>query len=207
MKISAVLFDLDDTLHDKSATLRSVASIQYKFTRLQEAGLFEVEWIDEFVRLNNLRIEKTEVFRLLQQRFSLSVEVATKLLQDFDNNLGKLAMPYEGAISLVEACKAHGLKVGIVTNGRDAFQRSKIDGLGLTKLVDFVVTSGGFGIKKPDPQIFQSCLEGLSVNPNQAAFIGDDFKADMEPSLELGMIAIWKSASKSQRARTYVFQQ
>jgi putative hydrolase of the HAD superfamily len=90
-----------------------------------------------------------------------------------------------------------GLKTGIVTNGRDAFQRSKIKGLGLDSLVDCIVTSGGLGIKKPDPAIFLHCLHTLGVGADKTAFVGDDFDADIQPAYKLEMLPIWKSTSSS----------
>ena len=69
--------------------------------------------------------------------------------------------------------------------------------MGIAQNLDAVVTSGGLGIKKPDLRIFRACLQMLDVEPNDAAFVGDDFAADMQPALELGMRAIWKSSSSS----------
>ena len=199
MNLRAVLFDLDDTLHDKSATLRAVAAKQYVTGELSSFGIDECQWESQYVDLNNLRIEKTEVFSRLQDRFSLPSELAGSLLADFDNNLGTVAKPYAGALDLVSSCKAQGMKIGLVTNGRDAFQRSKIIGMGIAENFDAVVTSGGLGIKKPDLRIFCACLQILDVEPSAAAFVGDDFAADMQPALELGMRAIWKSAASSPR--------
>ncbi|WP_457332606.1 HAD family hydrolase [Rhizobacter sp. P5_C2] len=199
MNLLAVLFDLDDTLHDKSATLRIVAAKQHLMGGLSSLGIHESDWESHYVELNKLRIEKTEVFARLRDRFSLSSDLAAALLTDFDNNLGASAQPHAGALDLVSACKSHGIKVGLVTNGRDAFQRSKIAGMGISENVDAVVTSGGLGIKKPDLRIFRACLRMLDVEPHTAAFVGDDFDADMRPALELGMQAIWKSASYSAR--------
>lgn len=54
-----------------------------------------------------------------------------------------------------------GLQTAIVSNGRDAFQRAKIAALGATRLVDAIVTSGAFGLKKPDPAIFGEALPQL----------------------------------------------
>ncbi|WP_255990476.1 HAD family hydrolase [Chitinolyticbacter albus] len=199
MNLRAVLFDLDDTLHDKSATLRAVAAKQYASGELSSFGIHESEWESLYVALNNLRIEKTEVFSRLRDQFSLPSGLVESLLADFDKNLGATAKPYVGALDLVRSCKAQGMKVGLVTNGRDAFQRSKIIGLGLGENLDALVTSGGLGIKKPDSRIFRACLQMLDVEPHTAAFVGDDFAADMQPALELGMQAIWKSAATSPR--------
>jgi len=199
MPLLAVLFDLDDTLHDKSATLERVAGTQFAEFSLSGHGVAQSVWHERFVALNNERIEKTEVFKLLATDFALPRALERALLEDFDENLGKLACPYPGAFDVLKTLKESGLKVGIVTNGRDAFQRSKIKGMGITPLVDSIVTSGGFGAKKPDPRIFAACLSELRVSPQSAAFVGDDFAADMEPAIELGMLAIWKSAEHSSR--------
>ena len=199
MTLRAVLFDLDDTLHDKTATLKRVASIQYESGGLAALGVGVDAWLRHYVNLNNQRIEKTAVFSKLAFAFALPFSLETRLLQDFDENLGKLAVPYPGAHELISSCKSSGLKVGVITNGRDAFQRSKIDGMGMRGAIDATFTSGGFGVKKPDQAIFLACLAELSVQPSQAAFVGDDFAADMEPAIELGMPPIWKSGRSSNR--------
>ena len=97
------------------------------------------------------------------------------------------------------AARGRGLKIGVVTNGRDAFQRSKIAGMGAAAHIDATVTSGGFGAKKPDHRIFAACLGELGVAPSEAAFVGDDFEADMEPALALGLHAVWKTKLQSPR--------
>lgn len=199
MSLLAVLFDLDDTLHDKSATLEHVAGIQFAAFNLSSHGAAQTAWHERYLALNNERIEKAEVFRRLATDFSLPKALEDALLEDFDENLGKLACPYPSALDVLVSLRERGLKLGIVTNGRDAFQRSKIQGMGITNLVDSVVTSGGFGVKKPDPRIFAACLSELEVTPESAAFVGDDFAADMEPAIQLGMLAVWKSAESSDR--------
>ena len=105
-----------------------------------------------------------------------------------------------GAIELLAKARAAGLKTGIVTNGRDQFQRSKVAGLGLSPYTDCVVTSGGFGCKKPDPAIFQECLSILDVTAAESVFVGDDLDADVAPAVKLGMRAVWKSPHCSQQA-------
>ena len=197
MSLQAVLFDLDGTLHNKSATLRAVGAAQYEWAGLRALGITAAHWESEYLTLNNQLFEKAEVFARLRSTFGLPKSVAAALLEDYDNNLGKSAILYAGAVDLLGACGAKGLKLGIITNGRDAFQRSKINGMGIANLIDIVVTSGGIGIKKPDLRIFQACLSELGVGASNAAFVGDDFAADMEPAISLGMHAVWKSTFTS----------
>jgi putative hydrolase of the HAD superfamily len=200
MRLRAVLFDLDDTLHDKSATLREVATRQYEAAGLAASGVGRDAWVDAYLGLNHQRIEKSVVFAELARTFALTDALARQLLDDFDADLGRSAHPFPAARELLLACRARGWKVGIVTNGRDAFQRSKIVGMGFEALVDVVVTSGGFGAKKPDPAIFRECLERLAVAPTESAFVGGDHAADIEPALALGMRAVWKSPGTCDRA-------
>ena len=199
MPLGAVLFDLDDTLHDKSATLSRVGELQHAKAGLAALGVGLDTWLLDYIELNNQRIEKTQVFSRLASTFGLPASLETWLLEDFDASLGNLAVPYVGAQELVLWCKTRGLKVGIVTNGRDTFQRSKITGMGLSSLIDATLTSGGYGVKKPDHAIFVACLEQLGVQATEAAFIGDDLHADMEPAFALGMLPIWKSSTRSER--------
>jgi len=199
MTLGAVLFDLDDTLHDKSATLNRVGEIQHAEAGLAALGVGLDAWLHSYIELNNRRIEKTEVFSKLASSFGLPASLQARLLEDFDTNLGKLAVPFAGTHEILTWCKGRGLKVGIVTNGRDAFQRSKITGMGLHGAIDAILTSGGYGVKKPGQAIFVACLQQLGVQPADAAFVGDDLHTDMEPAIALGMLPIWKSATRSER--------
>src|SRR5688500_2277889 len=108
MRFRAVIFDLDDTIHDKSATLRAVAGHLFVDHGLAGAGVNENSWNTEFVRLNNLRIGKPEVFARLKGQFRLTEELIQSLLADFDANLGSQAQPYPGAVECLAACKAAG---------------------------------------------------------------------------------------------------
>jgi putative hydrolase of the HAD superfamily len=197
MPLSAVLFDLDDTLHDKSQTLNRVGRCQFEEHGLAKRGIRIDSWLERFIDLNNQRIAKTQVFSALAAQFNLPSELEQCLMSEFDAGLGAQAVPCSGARELLSWCRAKGMKVGIVTNGRDAFQRSKIAGMGFAGLADSIVTSGGFGSKKPDLAIFRACLDELSVHPKHAAFVGDDYAADMVPASELGMLAVWRSDQSS----------
>jgi HAD superfamily hydrolase (TIGR01509 family) len=199
MSLRAAIFDLDNTLHDKAATEWLLAVEQYETFALDGLGVQRIEWLDVFAELHAQRISKPEVFDQLGRRFRLSIQASASLLEHFDSTLGSRAISLPGATELIYACKFRGLKVGIITNGRDAFQRSKVAGLGLTNAIDAVFTSGGIGFKKPDLRIFEACLAALAVEPSEAVYVGDDFAADMEPALALGMVAVWKSTATSEQ--------
>lgn len=197
MRFHAVIFDLDDTIHDKSATLKWVGKRLHVDHQLDQLGVDLDAWLSNFVALNNLRIEKAEVFRRLRVLHSLSESKTTDLLADNDANLGRHAVAFPRAIECLEHCKAAGLRLGLVTNGRDHFQRSKLEGMGVTPLFDVILTSDAFGLKKPDPAMFEACPRLLGAHPKQTAVVGDDRCCDIDPGLALGMTAIWKSSKVS----------
>ncbi len=197
MRTRAALFDLDGTLHEKGATLQIVASNLWSKGRLEECGVLPLEWRSVFVELNERRIEKVEVFERLRSRFRLPQLLTDSLRNDFDTNFGQHAVAAVGAREVLENCKKRGILVGMVTNGRDFFQRRKIDGMGFSPLFDAIVTSGAFGVKKPNPEIFKECLRLLGASPSEAIFIGDDLNADIRPARALGMRTGWRSTEVS----------
>lgn len=197
MELRAILFDLDDTLHDKSATLQVIAAAQFASENLARHRIDAHDWGQAYLAFNKLHVEKEEAFYRLGKRFGLPAEMRTRLHQDYEEKIGLSVRAHRGAFALLNECKSRGLKVGIVTNGRDARQRRKIAGLGIAHLIDSLITSGAFGAPKPDHGIFRQCLSELATEAGNAAFVGDSFATDMEPALALGMQAVWKSNAKS----------
>jgi HAD superfamily hydrolase (TIGR01509 family) len=90
-----------------------------------------------------------------------------------------------------------GARLGCVTNGRDFFQRNKISALWLSDLFSTIITSGEFGVKKPDLAIFKEALIRMGSAPHECAFCGDNLYADIEPAHAIGMITILKSRDVS----------
>jgi putative hydrolase of the HAD superfamily len=63
-----------------------------------------------------------------------------------------------------------------------------------------VILSAQVGLAKPDPQIFQHCLECLKVSAGEALFI-DDKRRNTRPAEELGMAAICANSPAAIRER------
>jgi HAD superfamily hydrolase (TIGR01549 family) len=82
-------------------------------------------------------------------------------------------------------------RLGVVTNGIDRVQRSRLAVAGLTPLFDTVVTSQGCGYAKPDPRILHVALENLDVSPRQALYVGDDPATDGGAARAAGLRFCW----------------
>ena len=61
------------------------------------------------------------------------------------------------------------MKLGIVTNGKETSQNTKVDVLALRPLLDVVVVSETVGVKKPDALIFKTAVEALGVDAVELA--------------------------------------
>jgi HAD superfamily hydrolase (TIGR01549 family) len=91
---------------------------------------------------------------------------------------------YEDALPVLEELRAHGLKLGLVSNtGRDLDEfvaHHRLD-------VDAAIGSGAFGRTKPHPTIFQAVLGRLQVEPADAAMVGDSPEDDLEGARAAGI--------------------
>lgn len=93
---------------------------------------------------------------------------------------------YEDVESGLRELRARGLKIGIVSNW-DTRLKKISDGLGLTKLVDFLVISAEAGVRKPDPEIFRLALRHAGVKPDDALHVGDLLEEDVEGARRAGI--------------------
>jgi HAD superfamily hydrolase (TIGR01662 family) len=94
---------------------------------------------------------------------------------------------YEDALPVLDELRAHGLKLGLVSNGErdlDAFvEHHKL-------VVDVAVGSKAHGVRKPDPSIFEAALGALAVAADEAAMVGDSPSDDVDGARALGMRAV-----------------
>ena len=62
----------------------------------------------------------------------------------------------------------------------------------LTVCFDAVVVAGEGDVPaKPDRRVFLACLATLDVDPSQAVYVGDDWRADICGATDAGLQAIW----------------
>jgi HAD superfamily hydrolase (TIGR01549 family) len=103
--------------------------------------------------------------------------------------------PAPGAKETLLQLRAHGLRLGIVSNlgYRPApVMRRILDDAGLLGLFEpeAVVFSDEAGARKPSPAIFESALDALDARPAEAAHVGDSKAYDVRPARLLGMTTV-----------------
>ena len=68
----------------------------------------------------------------------------------------------------------------------DEFKRAGIEGV-----FHHAVFSSDLGHIKPSPLLYREALRGVGAQPQEAAFIGDSLRYDMEGAKKAGMTTVW----------------
>jgi len=98
------------------------------------------------------------------------------------------ALVFEAVAGATAACRAlaeAGLRLAVVSNW-DVGLHEQLAQLGLTAIVDAVVTSAEAGAPKPDPAIFRLALQRVGVAADRAVHVGDA-PADEEGARAAGL--------------------
>ena len=97
-----------------------------------------------------------------------------------------------GAMAVLEALRADGLKLGIISNTlqpASSMDRS-LDRRGLLDFFAVRAYSSEHPWAKPHPAIFEHALAALGVDPKRAVHVGDRLEADTLGAHRAGMLAV-----------------
>jgi HAD superfamily hydrolase (TIGR01662 family) len=106
--------------------------------------------------------------------------------------LGRVLFP--DTLPTLRVLRERGYRLAAVTNRGYSGPRfhEEMRDLGLTDVFEAAVISCEIGYMKPHPRIYQYALEGLGLEPDEVAMVGDNLRADVEGAKTLGMVAIWR---------------
>jgi putative hydrolase of the HAD superfamily len=96
---------------------------------------------------------------------------------------------FDDVAPVLDGLKKNGLALGMVSNV-DSDMSSEFERLGLTALLDVIVTSSDAGVGKPDPGIFREALRRAGVAPGAATFVGDQYQVDVVGARGAGLTGI-----------------
>lgn len=188
MIFDTILFDLDDTLHDRNKSLCKFVDLfklEYSHVLNYDSNLiikevfFEIDW-------QGYR-QRDEMFTELQSRISWKYKPNLKELVDFWNEeFPKCAEPMTNVYKVLDFFKNENIKMGIVTNGHSDFQNRKIDKLDLRKYMKTIIISEEVNVRKPNPEIFHLALSRANSNSKTTLFVGDNPLCDIKGAIVLG---------------------
>lgn len=202
MPARAVLFDIDDTLLDHSGIQQRLAKLvmlRHAAFAAADSGalaalstrLLDELWPRVLAGEMTLHDARTERYRRLLQAFGDDDDDAEALARWHAQAYIDAETLVPGALALVQAARARGLKLAIVSNNTRAEQQRKLDRHGLAPHFEALVVAGDHGIAKPDPRLFQIALEALAVDAAEAVMIGDSWPLDIVGARAAGIRAVW----------------
>lgn len=100
--------------------------------------------------------------------------------------------PFDGVLETLRSLKNHGFMLGVLSDAQPAYVESEIERAGIFPLLDCLLLSADFRYRKPDKRLFEMGLERLGVDPNQAAYVGDDLYCDIFGAQQAGMRTVYK---------------
>ena len=96
------------------------------------------------------------------------------------------------ALPTLETLRQRRYALGLISNTSDDMNvQQLVDRWGLRPYFEFIVTSAGCGIRKPDRRIFQLALDHFGIRPEAAVMVGDTPEADIQGANDLGIHSIW----------------
>lgn len=188
--IRLVTFDLDDTLVDTLATVAE--RVRYTYDRATKVlGIPTPELGCEEVVALVVNGHPDERPDNLMQGLGLARDHAlTAHVRDaYGQHTLDLLRPMPGAAEVLAEIASR-YAVAVITNGEDTLQREKLRVCGLAGLTPVVLTSGGVGIRKPDPRIFAMACEAAGVGAEYAVHVGDSPESDIAGAKGAGFAAV-----------------
>ncbi len=199
MAYKGILLDLDNTLYDYdrahtfafNQTLAHASAqlgLDPEFlhqTYLQARHEIHLELAETAASHNRLLYFQ----RTLERIDHHAVTAALSLDQYYWNHFLEQMVPYDHVYDFLHNVQEQ--KICIVTDLTAHIQFRKIDKLGLTPYVDYIVTSEEAGKEKPHPYIFLLALRKLGLGPESVCMIGDNYAKDIVGADRLGMDSYW----------------
>jgi putative hydrolase of the HAD superfamily len=204
--VPAALFDLDDTLLDYSGAagrcwgeaciaVGGPAGLDVAALTLAVEVARAWFWSDpdrharERVRMLDAwgKIAATALDAIGASSPVLAAAIAT----DFATRRHTAMQLFPDAYPCLARLRAHGVALGLVTNGDAGMQRDKIARFDLARLFDVIVIEGEFGVGKPDPRVYRHALAALATPPSAAWMVGDNLEWDVTAPQRLGLRGVW----------------
>ncbi|KEO81169.1 HAD family hydrolase [Tumebacillus flagellatus] len=193
MALQAILFDLDDTLIDRMATMPFYAR---KFQDDFADQLPELH-VDEIARAivetdgggYRGRDKYHDLLEALPWKERPAVET---LIQHWNEVFPAVAQGMDGLFTLLNTLTGRGLRLGLITNGQSKRQNAKIDLLGIRDFFEVVLISEEVGYEKPDPLIFLLALESLGLQAEEVIYVGDHPRNDVGGAEFAGITPVWR---------------
>jgi putative hydrolase of the HAD superfamily len=188
-----MLFDLDDTLTDRTRSICQYAE-RFRGDFADHLASTAVSTIADAILRADVRgyRPREKIWRDVSQRLPWrTVPHVSHLRRHWETGFPLTIFAREGLEETLSALHALGIRLGIVTNGEVQFQEPKIRQLAIGRYLSTVVISEAVHMRKPDPRIFAHALPEVSCPALHTWFVGDDPINDILGAASVGLRPMW----------------
>jgi putative hydrolase of the HAD superfamily len=121
--------------------------------------------------------------------------VAQQLADRFSAHRDEHMCLFPDAHSVIDALRARGTRLALVTNGASTTQRAKIDRFDLANRFDHIQIEGEHEFGKPDQRAYLHALRQLGADARDAWMVGDNLEWEVAAPQRLGILGIWFDAT------------
>lgn len=188
----AILFDLDNTLTNRRASIITFArQFDDDFRSRHQMTIDDITSIIHDADGGGYR-PLEERWQLLQEQILWKKTPSADELRDYwYTQLGYCAIGVEGLHNTLSELRARQITLGIITNDPTGLQNLTTDALNLRPYMDCVIVSETVGIKKPDTEIYKIALTELNQSAKDVWFVGDNPATDLLGAYKMDMTTVW----------------
>lgn len=128
------------------------------------------------------------VYDLLQLEFSISLKEIERIIWNED----AVKVPTPHAKEALDELNRMGIKTAVISNldFSGDLLRNTLNELFPNNQFQFVIASSDYGIRKPNPRIFEAGIIKSGLMPEEIWYVGDKLSVDVEGSRNAGMVPV-----------------
>ena len=198
MKISGIIYDLDDTLISRDEAFYSGFTRKFYENFVDQNNLdFETffQIMKDADKLTKWSPEKENLFNELRKKIELNEE-NDFYVNFFWDSIVKSVKPDLEANKHLEKLNRIKFPWGVLTNGYK-YQHEKMKRSGVGNLAPFYIVSGDFGCHKPCKEVFIEASKKINLPCEEILFVGDTAETDIIGAQSVGMKTAWIRMGRS----------
>ena len=210
MGIEVVIFDADHTLYDIDTSYAYDDMFRYLAKALrEEKSVIERAWREHVKNILNSKDARNPEKR--RREYSLYVllgqfnitddrrveEITENALEIFWSGVLESITPKEGVMDILKQLKDE-FALCIASDEFLEFLEWKLDSTlpGWRDIFTLVITPEQTGTMKPSRKYYSIVLKKFGVKPESCVVVGDSWKRDLKPAMELGLKTVLLSEKK-----------
>ncbi len=149
-----------------------------------------VEYVRGEIEFVEMRRRKLKLFYELAGIDEREAPAMDDFHRIYDEGYGSERRATPGSLELLEQLRGDGIRLGILTNGKQAIQEDKLRAIGMEWMIPNLLTAERAQATKPDSRIYAWALAQTGYSAGEVLMVGDSMENDVEAALRCGLSAV-----------------